>query len=200
MKYFALGLTTMFLAAAPLAAPLGAQDHGQHQQHQQHHQDGEHGEHAQHGMHMMQGMQGMMQGGGHCMGMMGSTHPGMILKHADHLDLSAGQVQRLEALRDRAHEGGMGHMKAAMESHNRASALLDTDRPDFDVYEAQVEEAAGHMVQAHAAMARVAAEARGILTAEQRSQLQGMAGEMSHGMHGMKQGGDMKHDSSHQNH
>jgi Spy/CpxP family protein refolding chaperone len=188
MKHIALGLTTLFLAAAPLAA----QGHEQHQQHQQRQQAGEH---AQHGMPMMHGS--MMQDGGHCMAMMGSTGPGMILRHAEHLDLSAEQVQRLEALRDRAHEGGMGHMKAAMDAHTRARALLDADRPDFDAYEAQLQEAAGHMVQAHTAMARVATEARGILTPEQRSQLEGMAGEMSHGM---QHGEGMKHDGSHQNH
>lgn len=124
---------------------------------QQHNHPAQRGDHAQ--------RPGMME---HCP-MMGGVSPAMLLGHADALNLSADQVQRLEALRDQA--AGPAHMHGAMAAHRQAAELLQAERPDLAAYEAKLREAADHMVQNHTTMARTAVEARAILTPEQRTKL-----------------------------
>jgi Spy/CpxP family protein refolding chaperone len=79
--------------------------------------------------------------------------------------------------------------------------LLETDRPDWNRYEALLRSGADHHVRAHVAMAWAAANARAELTAEQRARLDtGMAmmREMMHGqMRDLMRGtgpGMMRHD------
>lgn len=200
MNRIAMALTLALMAATPAVA----QEHDQHQQHQQHQQHGEHGEHEgmkmmHHGMEAMhQGMASMHRGmaGMHC-AMMDGTAPGMVLRHADHLGLSTDQVRQIETLRDRTHAAAMPHMRQAMTAHTGARALLDVDQPDLDAYEEGLRDAASHMVQAHAAMARAAVATRDVLSDEQRDQLTGMDHAMDHSMcpmMGAKKDGDAAHD------
>ena len=143
--------------------------------------------HGQHAMPMQgQGMQGMQ----HCMAMMGGPPPQMLLRHREALGLSADQVGRLETLQARARETAMPHMQPAMQTHMAAAELLKGDSPDFQGYEAGLREATDHMVRAHVAMARVAVEARGVLTPEQRGRLDELGrGMMGGDEHGMMDGG-----------
>jgi len=142
------------------------------------------------GQHQMP-MQGQaMQGMQHCMAMMGGPPPQMLLQHREALDLSADQVTRLEALQARARETARPHMQPAMQAHMAAAELLKGDAPDFQGYEARIREAADHMVRAHVAMARIAVDARGVLTTEQRGKLDELGrGMMGDGEHAMMGGG-----------
>lgn len=180
---------TMIAATALLAlmvVPAGAQQH-------QHGQDegtgmmsscpmmqGMHG-HMMGGMHgdTMQGMQGAMRDGG-MMGMMGPMHmgPAMLLQASDDLELTAEQTERLAALRDRSGPEHQEHMQSAMAACRTAAAALEGDSPDLEAYAVALNETADHMVMVHVAMARVALEAREILTAEQREKLRNMMGTM----------------------
>ncbi|HUG40870.1 MAG TPA: Spy/CpxP family protein refolding chaperone [Longimicrobiales bacterium] len=131
-----------------------------------------------------------MQGMQHCMAMMGGPPPQMLLQHREALGLSADQMSRLEALQVRARETAMPHMQPAMQTHMAAAELLKGDAPDFQGYEASLREAADHMVRAHVAMARVAVDARRVLTPEQRDRLDELGrGMMGGGEQGMMGGG-----------
>lgn len=135
-------------------------------------------------------MQGeAVQGMQHCMAMMGGPPPQMLLQHREALGLSADQVSRLEALQVRARETAMPHMQPAMQTHTAAAELLKADAPDFQGFEAKLREAADHMVRAHVAMARVAVDARRVLTPEQRDGLDELGRGMMGGEQGMMGGG-----------
>lgn len=118
-------------------------------------------------MHGQGGMMGMMGGG--MMGMAGG--PAMILRLEESLDLTADQVERLKALREDAQAEMRQHMMQGMQTLRAAQELLNGESPDVDGYEERLREAANHMVLAHTAMARTAAEARELLTPEQRDRL-----------------------------
>ena len=139
---------------------------------------------AGHGTHQMPMPQADMQ---HCMAMMGGPHPQMLLHHGADLGLTAGQVTRLEALRDQAQQAAMPRMQATMQAHMAAAELLKGDTPDFQGYEAKLREAADQMVQMHVGMARIAVQAGGVLTSEQRARLNELGGgaAMMGGQHGM---------------
>ncbi len=193
MKPLGLALTLALLATAPASAQEHPQ-HPQQDQHQGHDMKGMEG-HGMQGMH--QGQMGMGQG--HCMammgGMMGKANPVMALHHAEALGLSEEQVSELKDRMASAHEAGMSHMRLAMETRASAEELLDADTPDLAAYEARLENAAGHMVQAHVAIARAGVDARTVLTPEQRAQLDAMP--MDHGMgngHGMSGMSAMGHE------
>lgn len=143
-------------------------------------------------------MQGeAMHGGMQCMAMMGGPPPQMLLQHREALGLSADQVNRLEALQERARETAMPHMHPAMQAHMAAADLLKGDSPDFQGYETKVREAADHMVRTHVAMARIAVDARHVLTPEQRSTLEELGdGMMGGGQHGMMGAGHRQMDRS----
>ncbi len=81
-------------------------------------------------------------------------------------------------------------MSAMMGAHQRARAALEGESPDLDAYEEALQEGANRMVQAHVAMARASAEARAVLTEEQRARIQGGM-QMMHGMMGQGQPGMM---------
>lgn len=156
---------TTVLALTLMAAPAAAQGHGQH------------GQQAEgQGMHGMQGMHAGMQ----C-AMMGGAGPAAILEHGEHLGLTADQVSRLEALRDRASMTARPHMEQAMAAHRQAAAAISADRPDLAAYEAALRAAADHAIQGHTAMAGIAVAARATLTADQRQQLKTMMAEMGEG-------------------
>ena len=165
-------IAMLLLAVGVLSRDAGAQQH-------------EHGQQPARpeGMMQMQGMmpmQGMMRG------------PGTVLQFRGPLNLTDAQVQRIETIRDRAGEAHQPHMQAAMRAMQEAAGMLETPTPDMSGYEAKLREAANHHVLAHATMARAWLEAREVLTAEQRSNLQfgmrmmqQMMSERMQGMQGM---------------
>lgn len=114
-------------------------------------------------------------------------------------------MERLEALHEDAQEQMQQHMMQGMQTMRAAQELLNAESPDVDGYEERLREAANHMVLAHTAMARTAAEARELLTPEQRDRLDlarsmmqemrggGMDGMMMEGMRpGMMQPGQQR--------
>ena len=130
------------------------------------------------GMHMdstKPGMGNMMSGMGM---MMGPPGPAMILHQKAKLGLSAAQVSRLEALQKQAQPDCAHHMQLAMTSHMAASQLLDAATPDFSAFEAKLQEATTHMVEAHVVMAKAAVAARDVLTPAQRQTLKDQMGMM----------------------
>jgi len=131
---------------------------------------------------MGQGMMdsGMMQMMGKGMGMMATGGPGpsMILRMGDALGLTEDQRIRLQAIQEEHSGSTTGHMRSAMAAHQEAAEALRSDSPDFEAYEDALREAANHMVLAHTGMARAASEAREVLDAEQRGQLQRMMERM----------------------
>jgi Spy/CpxP family protein refolding chaperone len=179
-------LTTLAVAMMLAAAPLAAQ-----QGHQAHHQGAQQGAMGMMGsMGAMQGgmMQGMMGGMG-LMGMHGG--PAMILRLAQPLGLSDAQVEQIQEIQTQAWETAQPQMQQAAEAARAASAVLEGDAPDMDAYQAHLREAADHGVQARVAMARAAASARAVLTAEQRSKLVTGMNMMSHMMQGGMMGQGM---------
>jgi Spy/CpxP family protein refolding chaperone len=142
---------------------------------------------------------GMMQ----MEGMMLGPHaaPQMILRMRGPLELTEQQVQRIEAIQREMHHAHHSHMEAAMQMMKEAQGLLNTDRPDWGRYEAQLRSAVERHVQAHVVMARASVDARGELTGEQLARLDtGMAmmrEMMTERMGGMMDGmgqGMMQHD------
>lgn len=164
-------LSILTVAALLASAPAAAQ------------QDG----HETHDMGMMQG--GSMQ---HCMAMMGGPHPQMLLHHQEALELTPAQVSQLEDLRQQAGEAVRPRMQPAMQAHMAAAQQLRGESPDLQAYEENLREAADHMVQAHVGMARVAMQAREVLTPEQQAELRELGtadGMMEHDGHqGMMMG------------
>lgn len=140
-------------------------------------------------MEMMSGdMMGMMSGGMMDMSLM-AFRPGALLQSAETLGLSVDQKARLQTLAERGHEEHGRHAEAAMTSHGLASSALGGDAPDLDAYAEALQSAVSHMAMAHVAMTRTALDARGILSADQRTQVT----EAMHMMRGMMmQGGMMK--------
>lgn len=195
MKRTVAGLTIVAaLAAAPVAAqerPLGQRADSMHHPGMMH--PGM--------MQMMQRMHGQarmmgMMGGG-MMGMAGG--PAMILRLEESLELTDDQVERLDALRERAQSGMRQHMMQGMQAMHAAQELLQGNSPDVGAYEERLREAANHMVLGQTAMARAALEARALLTPQQqdrlalaRSIMQEMGAGMMQGMMmpGMMQGID----------
>jgi len=147
-------------------------------------------------MGMMQGMMGggmmgsgMMEGGmmqmmGQGMGLMptGGPGPAVILEMRDSLGLSEEQVGQLEEIRDRHHTAHSQMGDGPMGAHSRAKEAITGDNPDFQAYESALRDMADSMVQMHVGMARSAAEAREVLTAEQQEMLTQIGQGMMRGM------------------
>jgi Spy/CpxP family protein refolding chaperone len=133
---------------------------------------------------------GMMEMMGQGMGMMATGGPGpaMILRMGDGLDLTEEQRTTLEAIQRRQMDAVQPLMAQAMEAHGTARAALEGDAPDLDAYARALRDGADRMVEAHVAMARAAADAREVLTEEQRQRLQGGMQMMEHMMGGGRSG------------
>ena len=151
------------MAAVLVAGPVAAQ-HGQHGQHGQQQQQRQ----QQPPSSDMSMMSSQMQ---RCMDMMTGASPGMLIQHRQELSLSDDQVRRLEVIRTRTEASARTHMQPAMQAHMAAAAVLESNSPNLQTYEARLREAADHMVQVHVALARGAVEARQVLNAEQRTRL-----------------------------
>jgi Spy/CpxP family protein refolding chaperone len=143
---------------------------------------------------MGQGMmgEGMMDMMGQGMGMMATGGPGpaTILRMGGALSLTEEQRTRLQAIQTEYSDAAQPLMSAVIEAHQEAAAALEGDSPDLAAYERALREGADRMVEAHVAMARAAAEARDVLTEEQREQLEGGM-QMMHGIMGQGQPGMM---------
>jgi hypothetical protein len=141
------------------------------------------------GGHAMMGGSDAMMGGGGMKGMMQGMgpSPAAVLGAAERLELTLEQQSLLGSLAETTREAHQDHMQAVMVAHQKAAEALKTDAPDLDAYERSLQEAAGHMVQAHVAMTRGSLSAQAVLTQEQRAELKdGMAlmGSMMCGMMG----------------
>lgn len=134
--------------------------------------------------------------------MMEHPGPGMLLRMEEALGLTADQVTELEAMHAEAREAMQTHREAAQTARTRAHEAMMADAPDLDAFQAALEEAAMHDVQATVAMARVHLQANEVLTPEQQETLgarmkemhENMRGEgMQHRQHGEGQGEGMQH-------
>lgn len=145
----------------------------------QQHQHGQRGE----GMDREGGMQmGMMQG------MQGHDGPGMVLRLEETLELTADQVARIEALRERTHEQHQPHMQAAMQARHQAMTILHGESPDLSAYEARLEEAASHHVMGEMVMARAMQDLMAILDARQQDRMRVLMSAMMEMRGGMMEG------------
>ncbi len=150
------------------------------------------------GMQGMQGMGGMM---GNMMGMMGMMAPQgarEFLAMRAALGLTDTQAQQLRAIADQAEQAARPHMQAAMQAHHAAMQALEAEAPDPARFQAQLQEAATHFVEAQGALARSAIQALAVLTPEQRANVRfalrlqhermtgAMMGGMMQGMGGMQ--------------
>jgi len=124
---------------------------------------------------------------GQGMGMMatGGPSPATSLRMGEALELTDDQTTRLQGIQGRYTDAARMPMQSVMEAHGRAAAALQGDSPDFEAYESALRDGAARMVEAHVAMARAAAEARTVLTEEQRARLE----NVGHMMRGMMGGG-----------
>lgn len=135
---------------------------------------------------------GMMRMMGRGMGMMATGGPGptALLRMRDALELTDEQVSVLESMGADLQAQMRGRMTAMMTAHQAAAAALDSETPDWQAYEGNLETAADIMVRTHVMMARAALDARDVLTPEQREALDARGMEMMQGMmHGMGPGG-----------
>lgn len=137
--------------------------------------DHQHGQQAQDSSRMSHGMMCMhMMGGDMNMGMAmmsGTPTPGMILRAADALELTAEQKTRLEAIQTQSAGTSQPHMQQMMDAHQRAVQALEGDSADLAAYESAMEQAADQMVTMHVAAARAGVDARAVLTPDQRAKL-----------------------------
>lgn len=144
------------------------------------------------GMSGMAGMMGMMQGMG--------FGPAALLGAADRLQLTPDQKSRLETLAQTVRQEHQSHMQAIMSAHQDGAEMLKADSPDLGAYQQTLKTAADHMVQAHMAMTRATVEARGILTEEQRAELQDGMALMGSMMCGKMGGGEQGASGDHAQH
>ncbi|MFQ5746212.1 MAG: Spy/CpxP family protein refolding chaperone [Gemmatimonadota bacterium] len=99
--------------------------------------------------------------------------PPHLLQRGEVLGLSDKQVQRLKGLAEAlgsAHETAEAQARA---HHEQLMQAWKAERPDPDALEAHARAAMSAQQDAHVALLRAAAEARGILTPEQRGRVQG---------------------------
>lgn len=113
-----------------------------------------------------------------CAGMTAGPMPAQVLQHRAHLALTAAQVASLEEL-SRAAAAALPKMHEAMLARDEIAKLLTVTNPDLPEYERRLRANSEHMVQAHVAIASVVASTRGVLTAEQQKQFQGMSPDVS---------------------
>ncbi len=119
--------------------------------------------------HDMMAMMGGGMMGGNMMGM--DAGPAMILKMRESLELTVDQVQKITAIEKTAQSGMQQEMMKGMQAMKAAEKQLDVTSPDLKKYEASLQDAANHMVQAHTGMARADTDAWQVLTAQQRDHL-----------------------------
>lgn len=132
-------------------------------------------------------------GPGHLPG--GPPGPGMLLQHREALGLSADQVSKLEALAAGDRKAAQQQVPARMRAH---ADLVEATAGEINLETARaaLDRLARLQADGHFAHLRSLKEARQLLTPEQRSKVDAMAGPMGHHrmMHGprimmMRRGG-----------
>ena len=148
--------------AALLAAPLVAQEPGAM------------GQGTMHAM-MQEMMAPMMRGM--------AFAPDHLLARKDALGLSAQQMARLTAIRD-ASKAAHDAAHADAKTHIDALAVaMQAAVPDTSVLKLHFQAAHGAMGKAHWTMLTVAAQAKAVLTDEQRGRVNGWVDQMRHSGH-----------------
>lgn len=149
---------TIVLAALLVGSPLLAQGPGQGR--------------ARQGMGMGQG-QGMMGGG--ILGSVMAFAPDKVLEHAEHLGLTPDQVSKLTALKETTAKAVSQAHEPARAAHMSLNKVLK-ETPD-DTAAVQKYFMAHHLAEGNMQWLRASAafQARALLTAEQRTMLEGMA-------------------------
>lgn len=117
--------------------------------------------------------------------MMGGRAPAGLLRQREHLELTETQVERLEALAASGREAMRERMAEMMRAH---ADLMDATAGDIDLDAARTALERSSRVHTEMVLARLRArqEARQVLTPEQRTRVDAMAG--STGMQGMGSG------------
>jgi len=170
MQWIQLITAVLALAIAPLAAQEPA--------HPAHPAQGERGEREmmEHMMPMMREMMGPM------MRAMAFA-PEHLLDRRDALALTPQQIARLTALRDAAkaaHDAAHADLKA---HHDALAQEMAAPAPDTAVVRKHFQAAHAAMGNAHWAMLRAAAQAKGVLTEAQRGRVEGWADAMERHAH-----------------
>jgi len=134
---------------------------------------------------------GMRDGGARGeMGMMGGRsmmdgqstmgpQPSMLLGQREALELSGEQIERLEAMKERATERRASHMVEMKLLAEEITAVSGENAPDLDRLESLLSQQAEAHVGMRVGKARMAQETMSLLTTEQRSNLR-------YGMHLMR--------------
>ena len=127
----------------------------------------------------MGGMMGMMNMMEDCPMMSGMREsPQALLSQREALGLTTDQVQRLEALEERARAAREPMMAGMHTIHQEIRSATEGDRFDEAAARAAFERMGDLHTEMAVAMLRTSSEARQVLTPEQRSQLQDMGGGM----------------------
>jgi Spy/CpxP family protein refolding chaperone len=106
--------------------------------------------------------------------------PKKLLEHRAMLNLTAAQVERLEALQAQHKADCHARMELVRAAETAAEAALLQEAADLRTFEVKLREAANLKVDCKLDMARTGQVAFGLLTPEQRTHL----AHMSHGGHG----------------
>jgi Spy/CpxP family protein refolding chaperone len=101
----------------------------------------------------------------------GVPGPAALLEAGTELALTDAQVEQLKALDNKVAGTRAPHMRQAMELHQKAAQILNSDNPDFEEYKTVLEQMHTAMVPFHVENAKLAVEARGLLQPDQRSKL-----------------------------
>lgn len=136
------------------------------------------------------------------MPMMGARFPAprFLLAMKEDLNLSSDQVQALEQLQARAYEKVQGEMNAAQRQEPESDSSAELRGEDTEQYVQALRDYMTHMTEARIAMVRAGIEARGLLTPDQRNQLEeafGTWGMMGHRQGMIMNGVEGGHDGHH---
>lgn len=141
----------------------------------------------------MGGMMGMMSMMKDCPMLQSMQQgPAAALKHRQELELTADQVQKLEALQKSAQPGQMQMMGQMQAIHQEIAKATEGERFNEAAARAAFDRMGDMHTEMGVAMLGTRHQTQQILTAEQREKLSKLGGGMM-GMHGMMMGGmDMK--------
>ena len=152
------------------------------------------------------GSHGMALGAGRMAGMPMMAgrlpSPQLLLAMREDLDLSPDQVQALEQLQARTYEKAQEEMDVAQRQEPEFDSSTELRGEDTEEYIQGLRDYMAHMTEARIAMVRAGIEARGLLTPDQRNQLEeafgtwGMMGPRRGMMMGGFEGGHAHHPQS----
>lgn len=101
----------------------------------------------------------------------GVPGPAALLEVKTELALADDQIQRLQELDNKVAGARTQPMNQAMELHQKAAQILNSDNPDWEEYEDVLEDMHKALIPFHVETAKLALEARGVLKPEQRTKL-----------------------------